>query len=742
MSLDENTQIYVTESQELLEDMETALLELERAPNDPDLIDRIFRTAHTIKGSAGLFGFEEIIAFTHTAENVLDDVRNCLLPVTNDLISLLMRAKDHINNMVEALPEEVAATSGEGEELLGMLKAFKAGISPAVAQAAAQTDESVTTDNSQPLLTITAADNTAISGNFHISLRLGADTFRQGFDPVQLFEQMQQLGEIKEAHLVTESIPALSELDAENCYLGWEIVLHSAVDKQQISEVFGLLDGAQVSILPPESRLEDYRNLIQKLPEGDAALGQILVEIGSLTADELQRALVEQKTSGGLTGDILVEQASVPTELVDAALQKQQKTREVKHAQASFVRVDAQKLDRLVNLMGELVVSSAKIAQVSSTHQDEELDSSIEEMMQAMEDMRETTLSLRMMPIGNTFSRFNRVVRDVAKELEKKIRLQITGADTELDKTVIDQIGDPLTHLIRNSLDHGLGTPQERIRAGKPEEGTIHLDAHHQSGSIIIKVSDDGRGIDPQKIRQIAERRGLIQPEQKMTEQEVLLLIFEPGFSTAEKANNLSGRGVGMDVVRRNIEALRGTVEIQSTLGQGTTMTIQLPLTLAIIDGFHIAVGTDSFIIPLDAMVECVALTEQQLVEVTTHDYINLRDEILPLINLRRHFHIQSKQRQTAGQDRQNVVVVQFADKKVGLLVDTLHGEAQVVIKPLGSVFQGINGFAGFTILGSGNVALIMDILDLIKLATKNDRNRHQPRRMTAAGAEAGVSIH
>ncbi len=730
--MDENTQIYVTESQELLEDMEQALLSLERAPNDPELINRIFRTAHTIKGSAGLFGFEQIISFTHIAENLLDDVRNCLIPVTNDLISLLMRAKDHIMEMVEALPEEIAADSGEGKVLLGMLTAFRSGTTPSPLAASSQ-ELAERPSGAEP------ADDAVVSDKFHISLRLGLDTFRQGFDPLQLFEQLQELGEIKEAHLVTESIPTLSELDAENCYLGWEIVLESTADKQQIAEVFALLDDAQVSILPPRSRLEDYQSLIQQLPEGDAALGQILVEVGSLTADELQRALVEQKTSGGLTGDILVAQASVPPELVDVALQKQQKTREVKHAQASYVRVDAQKLDRLVNLMGELVVSSAKIAQLTRSFHDEDLEACNEEMLQAMEDMRETTLSLRMMPIGNTFSRFNRVVRDIAKELQKKIRLQISGADTELDKSVIEQIGDPLTHLIRNSLDHGIGTPQQRLRAGKSEEGTIHLDAHHKSGSIIIEVRDDGRGIDPQKIRSIAEQRGLVQPQQNMTETEVLNLIFEPGFSTAEQASNLSGRGVGMDVVRRNIEALRGTVEIHSELGVGTRITIQLPLTLAIIDGFHVGVGDDSFIIPLDAMVECVALTDEQRAEVVTHDYINLRDEILPLINLRQHFHMPG----VAGneQARQNVVVTQFADKKVGLLVDSLHGEAQVVIKPLGRVFQGISGFAGFTILGSGHVALIMDILDLIKLATKNDRMRHQPKRMALAGT-AGMLVH
>lgn len=711
MSFDENIQIFVTESQELLEDMEQALLALERAPNDADLIDRIFRAAHTIKGSAGLFGFDHVISFTHVVENLLDDVRNCLLPVNDDLISLLMRAKDYMGVLVGALPDEPVGSGEERQELMGMLEAFQSGGSTSVSAAMVEVDP-----------------DAVVCGAFHISVRLGTDTFRQGFAPVLLLEQLQDLGTIEQAHLVTEAIAPLSELDAEDCYLGWEIVLKSSADKQQIARVFEFIENARVHILPPQSKLEDYKELINQLPEDDAVLGQILFDIGTLTADELQQALNQQQEVGGLMGDILVAQASVQPDVINTALQKQEKVREAKQAQSNFVRVDAGKLDKLVNLVGELVISGAKVTELTGAFNDDALEESIEEMTVALEDMRETALSLRMVPMGSTFNRFHRVVRDTAKELEKKISLKVSGADTELDKTVIDQIGDPLMHLIRNAMDHGIEAPAERASAGKPEAGVIQLDAYHETGSIVIKISDDGRGLDAERIRSIAEQRGLVTPDQSLTKGETLRLIFAPGFSTAETVSNLSGRGVGMDVVRRNIESLRGSVDVTSEAGLGALITIRLPLTLAIIDGFHVAVGGGSFIIPLDTMVECVTLTPAQRDEVEARNYLNLRDEVLPLIDLRASFEINSASADDSS--RQNVVVVQFAGKKAGLLVDALHGDAQAVIKPLGDVFQGIKGFAGFTILGSGQVALIMDVPDMIKLAVKNDGHRYQSKKM------------
>lgn len=723
MSLDENEQIFITESEELLDDMEEALLALECSPNDADLINRVFRAAHTIKGSAGLFGFDNIINFTHVAENLLDDVRNCLIPVTAELISLLMRAKDQIAAMVSGVSTGELTDAEEEVELLGLLNAYKAG-SPS--QSAPETVEVIENDthgeNSKPYVQ---------SDVYHVSLRLGQETFQFGFDPEVMFAQLRGLGQIEQARLIQQAIPPLSDLEPELCHLGWEFVLRTPANKQEIADIFEFAEDARLHILPPKSHIDDYRKLIKELPEDDAALGQILVEIGALTSGELQLALNQQRQQGGLTGDILVEQRAVQPEVVKTALEQQQKVRTEKQQETNFVRVEAQKLDKLVTLVGELVISGARLSQLASKRNDSELSESLEDMTLALEDMRETALGLRMVPVANTFNRFRRVVRDTARELNKKIRLEISGGETELDKTVIERIGDPLTHLIRNAMDHGVESPEERLKVGKPAEGEIKLVAHHETGTIVIEVSDDGRGLNAERIMAIAKDRGLVHAGQSLSDREIYNLIFEPGFSTAKTVSNISGRGVGMDVVRRNIESLRGSVVVNSVPGEGACITIRLPLTLAIIDGFHVSVAGESFIIPLDMMVECVTLTEFQRADIKQRGYVNLREEVLPLINL--GIYLRLGDCDYTEKKRADVVVVKFAGKKLGLLVDELHGEAQAVIKPLGRVFQGVRGFAGFTVLGSGDIAMIMDIPDLVNNAIerKQDKQRSHGKATT-----------
>jgi len=708
--MDENTKIFVAESEELLEDMEQALLSLENAPNDSDLINRIFRAAHTIKGSAGLFGFDNIISFTHVVENLLDDIRNCLVPVSNELISLLMKCKDLILLMINDLGDEDEIEYPEKEELLLLLKAFSA---------SSNSPEPTLIDSGQ------AQDELKNElGHFHISIRLGKDTFREGFNPAIMFEQLKELGEIENVIHVTDAIPQLTDLDAEDCHLGWELTLNTLKIKQEIADVLEFMDGACIKILPPKSHIDDFIALINELPEPDIALGQILLDIGALTEGELQQVLNSQKENGGLTGDILVEQGMAQPKVINKAIQVQKNKRKLKQSESEFIRVAADKLDKLVTLVGELVIGSAKVSLLAQSRKDVELEESVEEMTMALEDMRETALSLRMTPVASTFNRFHRVVRDISSELGKKIRLKIVGGETELDKTVVDKIGDPLTHLIRNSMDHGLEFPSERLKANKAEEGIITLSAYHETGSIVIEVKDDGKGLDAEKILSIAKDKGLVSPNQTMSRADIYKLIFEPGFSTAKSVNNLSGRGVGMDVVRRNIEALRGTVSVFSEQGQGSRILIRLPLTLAIIDGFHVKVGDESFIVPLDAMVECISLTEQQKIDATRNDYIKLREEVLPLINLSKMWLSSSEYLDIANTSVVNLVVVQFENKKVGLLVDSLHGEVQAVIKPLGKVFTGLSGFAGFSLLGSGQVAMIMDVANVIKSVVQKEKQQ------------------
>lgn len=709
MNLDEAAQTYITESRELLEDMEGALLALERAPNDDDLINRVFRAAHTIKGSAGLFGYDHIIAFTHGLENLLDEVRKCLVPVTTDLITLLMRSKDHLVSLIDGLLTNEQADAEEEASLTGMINAYRAGNAP------------LTQIRPEPV-----SPEPAGSGHdeaYSITVRLGRDAFRQGFAPGILFTNLEKLGHILEVIPLMDALPHLEALQPEDCYLGWEISLQTGASKVDIAGLFEFVD-AEVHILPPKSCLDVFRHRIEQLPQDDAALGQMLVQVGTLTPDELQHALNTKRESGEMVGKILVDKGAVQPEVIHEALKKQEKVRSAQQKEISFVRVDAAKLDKLVNLLGELVTGSANLNEISKRLGNNDLLAAVSDITTTLEEMRETTLGLRMVPISATFNRFHRVVRDTAQELNKSIRLEIYGGDTELDKTVVDKIGDPLMHLVRNAMDHGIEPPHERTRIGKEAEGRVTLNAYHETGTIVIEISDDGRGLDPERIRTIAVQRGLIKPSQNLSRQEIYQLIFEPGFSTAEKVSNISGRGVGMDVVRRNIEALRGRVEIASTLGQGTKMSIYLPLTLAIIDGFHVSLAGDPMIVPLDMMVECISLSKVSQVGLEDSDYIKLRNEVLPLIRLQSY--LNHKLEICVPTAQQRVVVVQFSGMKVGLLVDSLHGEVQAVIKPIGRVFQGLAGFAGFTILGNGRVAMILDIPGLIQDVARREQQTQE----------------
>ncbi|MCP3850178.1 MAG: chemotaxis protein CheA [Gammaproteobacteria bacterium] len=730
MQIDENIQIFISEGEELLQEMEESLLELEESGNDDEVLNKIFRAAHTIKGSAGLFGFDYIISFTHVVENVLDDMRNCLIPTSSELITLLMRSRDFIITLLDGIEDDFEGDPTEKEELLQLLSAFKSGGGDEPVCDASEHEPDENTQEETP----ESADEKTQLDHYHISLRLGSDTFRMGFDPASMFRELADLGELKEVVFISHSLPAVEDMDPESCFLGWEIALQSQAKKEDISEIFQFVDAAQLTILPPHSQFSKYKHLIEQLPEEEMSLGQILIETGSLTENELQSILNYQKEkvesgetdSKPLTGVLLVENKMVQKEVVEEALNKQTKVREQKQKALTFVKVDSSKLDKLINLVGELVINGAKLNQITEdvikTTENEELEETMEGLTMSLEELREIALGLRMVPIGMTFNRFHRVVRDTSKDLEKEIKLEIYGADTELDKTVIEKIGDPLMHLIRNSLDHGIEMPEDRERVGKPIEGVITLKAQHEAGYITIQIIDDGKGLNAEVLQAKAIEKGIIDESKKLSNQDCYNLIFAAGFSTAEQVSNISGRGVGMDVVRRNIESLRGSIYIDSELGVGTTITIQLPLTLAIIDGFNVSIDDESYIFPLDMIHECLTLTPSQIKEATIQNYITLRDDVLPIVHLKEYFDIDNKVNDYnttymthEERERHNIVVVEFANQKIGLVVDELLGEVQAVIKPLGRIFKGLSGFAGFTILGSGMVALVLDIPSLIK---------------------------
>jgi two-component system chemotaxis sensor kinase CheA len=446
-------------------------------------------------------------------------------------------------------------------------------------------------------------------------------------------------------------------------------------------------------------------------------LGELLVKSGALTRRELDAGLrIQAEGAKRKIGEILVGQGAVQDELVTAALEKQDLAKKNRAIENNFVRVRADKLDELITLVGELVIASAGTALAARRGADTDTIEAASTMAQMVEEVRDRALKLRMVPIGETFTRFTRLARDLGKELGKEIELALTGTETELDKSMVEKIADPLLHLVRNAIDHGIEPAGLRRERGKPAAGRLQLNAYHDSGSIVIEVSDDGGGLDRKRILERAVERGMVAAGHTPGDEEIHRLIMQSGFSTARTVSNISGRGVGMDVVRRNIESLRGTLSIDSAEGQGTTFTMRLPLTLAIIEGFLVGVDKSSYVVPLEMVVECLELSAEDRQGIRESGYINLRGEVLPLLRLREVFEVQGD----AGK-RENIVVVNYAGQRAGFVVDTLLGEFQTVIKPLGRLFERLSGISGSTILGNGEVALILDVQALVQRAISTE---------------------
>jgi two-component system, chemotaxis family, sensor kinase CheA len=546
-------------------------------------------------------------------------------------------------------------------------------------------------------------------------LRMSEDALRNGMDPLSFLRYLGKLGRIAFVHTLTDKLPELAEFDPETCYLGFEIALESQASKQAIEDVFEFIrDDSQLHILAPHSQVADYLHMIEALADNPQRLGEILLKSGALTPRELEQVLQyqrEQPQPAMPLGILLVEEQLVQPAVVAAALGKQKQSEDKRGQDLTFIKVEVGKLDELINLVGELVIAGASANLMVHQGSREDMEESSENVANLVERIRDAALTLRMVAIGEVFQRFPRVVRDVSKEIGKDIQLLISGADAELDKSMVEKLADPLMHIVRNSMDHGIEPAGERLGMGKSGTGTLRLNAYHDSGSIVIEVIDDGRGLNREKILAKALERGLVATEQQLSDKEVYRLIFEPGFSTAEQITNLSGRGVGMDVVRRNIEQLRGEVEVLSEFGAGTTVRIRLPLTLAIIDGFQVQVGSEMFVLPLEQVIECVDLVQQD----SKHYLVNLRGEPLPFIRLRELFGIAG-----APAERECLVVLQCGLGRAGVVVDHLVGEFQAVIKPLGPLFQKIRGLSGSTILGNGSVALILDVAHLIQQAGRN----------------------
>lgn len=691
MNMEQALQTFLDESRELLFDMENILLELETRPGEAELQNALFRCVHTVKGSAGMFGLDHVVAFTHVVENVLDRLRAHEISLSRELANLLLRCRDHISLLVEVPePSDASGLQPAGQALLAELEPFQ---SLSVAETADPTPESPVSDGADDL--------------WQIRIRIHADALRHGMDPLGFIRFLGTLGKLEQVSILEQGLPALPEFDAEACYLGFDLALRTAAGQSDIEDVF-------------EFAGELYELQIAR-PQADDDPESIPSE-----------ACVGLELETEPAGDMRLGDAVDP--------QQSRRKKSVQH-----LRIQADKLDNLINLVGELVIASATVSLDAERSGDAASRETAANLNLLVEEIRDSSLDLRMVPIGETFQRFQRVVRDVSSELGKDIELVITGADTELDKTVVEKIADPLTHLVRNACDHGVELPEVRLGKGKSAQGRVHLNAYHESGAVVIEVSDDGSGLNRDRLLAKAVERDLVKPDAVLSDTELFNLIFEPGFSTVEQVTNLSGRGVGMDVVRRNIEALRGMVELESPgVAGGTTFRIRLPLTLAIIDGFLASVGEATYVVPLEMVVECTELSAEQQALSAGQDYLNLRQEVLPLVRLRDQFCVPGQ----PGR-RQNIIVVRHAGRKAGLIVDDLLGEHQTVIKPLNGIFSHLKGLSGSTILGSGQVALILDVQALISQISHREQEAlsaqgmrlNQPRHGLTQGIKSNEPV-
>lgn len=688
-------QIFIEEATDLLKDLENSLIELEDRPTDFELVNQIFRAMHTIKGSAALTGMTEISDFVHHAEDLLDQIRHETIDVNPDIIDILLKSTDVIKAMVNSLYDSsIIVPKRRKEELIESINFFK--IEDDSKDLEAQKKEE-TTDEKEKV--------------FKIKLDLNESFFSTGTDPILLIEDLAELGRILDININLTRIPELFELKAESCYLKWQLILRTKETEEKIHEVFLFVESDNHITI--EDVTEDFDGDFDKTL-ADKLTGEILVERGILDAKDIRESLEQQNK----LGDILENQGKVAKEQIEKVVEEQSQSRKIQ--EKSKIKVDADKLENLINSMADLVISQARLRELTINTQEKvsmELSNALDEMDTKIRSLQEDIMSTRMIPVGNTFIRYKRLVRDLSQEQNKDVNFILKGKETELDKTVIEKIADPLKHMIRNAIDHGIETPEERKAAGKNPEARLELNAYHKEGKVIIEVSDDGSGLDEEKILNKAVENGIIHPEDELSESDIYNLIMAPGFSTKEVVTETSGRGVGMDVVKNNIENLRGSINIMSKKGKGTTFRMKLPLTLAIIDGMKVKVGNDYFIIPLNSIMEFIRPKPEHFKTVESKgEVIQIRENYLSLARL---YKILDLEPNVIDPSKGLVVVVQEDNKQICILVDEIIGQQQAVIKSLEDNYTYVEGMAGAAILGDGNVAMILDIATIIRMSIK-----------------------
>lgn len=687
-------QVFYEESYEGLDAMEQGLLEMDIEAPDDEVINTIFRAAHSIKGGSGTFGFNQVAEFTHVVETLLDEIRSGDRSLNQSIMDLLLVSVDCMRSLLQELQAGEEPDLTQSHELKSQFEAILNNEDPSAATADAVSGsgggDSHVTDNNE-------SSDDGIPG-YHIRFIPEPTLLQTGNEPTRMFRQLAEVSEDNIEILANfDSLPVLTSLNPEHCYLAWDIKITKAIDRSEIDEVFEwVIDDAEVIISP--------------LSESDTIL------------NSNEQDTNEQDTTDNNVESLGVQEDEVVSAPIAAAKPEAKDPSKAKAKSAapesSSIRVSIDKVDSLINMVGELVITQSMLGQLGQNFditRVQRLQEGLAQLEHNTRELQESVMKIRMMPISFVFSRFPRLVRDVSRTLNKKIDLILSGENTELDKTVMEKIGDPMVHLIRNSIDHGIELPDVRVAAGKPETGTVYLNAFHQSGNIVIEIKDDGAGLNKERIQQKAIENGLIDESTVLADEQIFDLIFQPGFSTAEAVSDLSGRGVGMDVVRRNIASLNGSIEVSSETGVGSRFVIRLPLTLAILDGQLVRVGEEIFIFPLVSIVESIQKDEKSINNVGGHsDVLQLRDEYVPIVQLHEIFTVQ---KEVTPADDNIIVVVETDGEKVGVVVDELLGQQQVVIKSLEENFKKVEGISGATILGDGTVALIVDVSGLSKMS-------------------------
>jgi two-component system chemotaxis sensor kinase CheA len=710
--MQELIEVFRNETTENLTELEAALLELDQNPEDLELVAEAFRAIHTIKGSSAMCGFTALSEFTHHLENMLDQVRAGVFQINAEIISVILSSKDHIEILLEnqsATPDQVKA----GDELLAELQSVLPLDKDTAVRLTTETPKVLSDDESGGIFEPEEVESDGepecaydAENFFRLRIKPCENSFQNGIEIKPILRELSGLGRTR-VTLEFDAVPSLDKLNPELNYLCWHVALATKAGIDAVKDVFIFVQS-------------DWEIEIKSIQlEGQAQadrLGEILVDRGGLSDSELEQALTPEKKGG----EHLQQLGLVAESQVDAALNEQATLRESRNnapdpGVGGSIRVPSNKLDSLMDLIGELVIVQARMNQFAHGSDNEDFRAIAEDLDRLTTNLRDNTFEIRMLPIGTTFSRFRRLVRDLSKDLNKQIKLVTEGADTELDKMVIERLGDPLIHLIRNSVDHGIEDPETRRARNKPERGTITLSAMHSESNVFITIEDDGAGLDPMKLQLKAVEKGLIDGDLFLSDAEWYQLIFLPGFSTASKITDISGRGVGMDVVKKSIEALRGEVSVTSELGKGTKFVIRLPMTLAIIEGLMVAVSDERYVMPLTCVEECIELPRFNEVEADEQGQrynesrlVNIRGKLIPYVRLRDWYDVPGE-----APSIEQIVIVGLGDQQFGFCVDFVVGQYQTVLKSLGKLHSGDTGLAGATIMGNGKVAMIIDVNQL-----------------------------